>query len=417
MNNEVVVRGPKLMPSEYIARDPRTGKPISKGILSYKDEDIRMLLPSSGPWQRIPVMEIIPLASGDVKKIELPLSGGKGGFAGRIDGIKALNRVLDVDVDRAHEELLNALDDDYPDVRIAALKAMPSFSLRKSVSIFQFLSDRLIDENESVRDASRDCLKLLAPIFPSGCESILRRELRNSSKKYRSDAFEALRLTAKRWPEAGCLHLDELIREEDEDLRRRGSKILKTIASTGGASGWDLISWSLQDEDVQVRRNASQTFSTLASSEPRIAIILVESVIGEEDKIIRKNIIRTLKKLDVQNPRVTRMIIDGARSRDVEMRKACVSQLSIILSGDRLREIAEELLRHETNPELRKKLTSLSIDITMEGTEVEKNRFLAPLEYVEEEVEKEQKSIKNNKLVKGEYDKQELGRRNGEDSR
>ena len=72
---------------------------------------------------------------------------------------------------------------------------------------------------------------------------------------------------------------------------------------------------------------------------------------------------------------------------------------------------------HETNPELRKKLTSLSIDITMEGTEVEKNRFLAPLEYVEEEVEKEQKSIKNNKLVRGEYDKQELGRRNGEGSR
>ena len=117
------------MPSDYIARDPRTGKAISKGVFSYKDEDIRMLLPSSGPWQRIPVIEILPLASGRIKKIELPLSGGKGGFAGRIDGIKALNRVLDADVDRAHEELLNALDDDYPDVRIAALKAMPSFFL------------------------------------------------------------------------------------------------------------------------------------------------------------------------------------------------------------------------------------------------------------------------------------------------
>jgi 3-methyladenine DNA glycosylase AlkC len=359
-------------------------------------------------------MEILPLASGRVKKIELPLKEGRGGFAGRIDGIKALNRVLDIDIDEAHEELLNALDDDYPDVRIAALKAMPSFSLRKSVSIFQFLSDRLIDENESVRDASRDCLKLLAPIFPSGCENILRRELRNLSKEYRGEAFEALRLTAKRWPETGCLHLDELIREEDEDLRRRGSKILKTIASSGGATGWDLISWSLQDEDLQVRRNASQTFSTLARSEPRIATILVEAAIGEEDKMIRKNVIRTLKKLDLQNPRVTRMIIDGARSRDVEMRKACVSQLSIILSGDRLREIAEELLRHETNPELRKKLTSLSIDITMEGTEIEKNKFLAPLEYVEEEIEKEQISTKNNKLFKGEDDKQELGRRNGE---
>jgi len=208
-----------------------------------------------------------------------------------------------------------------------------------------------------------------------------------------------------------------LIREEDADLRRRGSKILKTIASSGGATGWDLISWSLQDEDVQVRRNASQTFITLANSEPRIAIILVESAIGEEDNVIRKNVIRTLKKLDVQNPRVTRMIIDGARSRDVEMRKACVSQLSIILSGDRLREVAEELLRHETNSELRRKLTSLSIDITMEGTEIEKNRFLAPLEYVEDDSDKEQESTKINKLGKGEDDKQELGRRDGEGSR
>ena len=403
------------MPRDYVARDPRTGKAISISTISYKDEDIRMLLPSSGPWQRIPVMDIISLASGKIKRIELPLSEGRSGFAGRIDGIKALNRVLDKDVDKGHSELLNALDDDYPDVRIAALKAMPSFSLRKSAAIFQFLSDRLTDEEESVREVSRDCLKLLAPIFPSGCENILRRELRNPNKEYRTEAFEALRLTAKRWPETGCLHLDELIREEDPDLRRRGSKILKTIASSGGATGWDLISWSLQDEDVQVRRNASQTFNTLSNSEPRIATILVESAIEEEDRVIRKNVIKTLKKLDLQNPRVTRMIIDGARSRDIEMRKACISQLSIILSGDRLREIAEELLRHETNPEMRKKLTSLSIDIAMEGTEVEKNKFLAPLEYVEDEIEKELNSIKINKLNKGEDDKQELGRRDGED--
>ncbi|MFL2974395.1 MAG: hypothetical protein CND89_05805 [Marine Group II euryarchaeote MED-G38] len=405
------------MPRDYVARDPRTGKAINTSILSYKDEDIRMLLPMSGPWQRIPVMDILSLASGKIKKIELPLSEGRSGFAGRIDGIKALNRVLDRDIDKGHAELLNALDDDYPDVRIAALKAMPSFSLRKSVAIFQFLSDRLTDEEESVREASRDCLKLLAPIFPSGCENILRRELRNPNKECRTEAFEALRLTAKRWPETGCLHLDELIREEDPDLRRRGSKILKTIAASGGATGWDLISWSLQDEDVQVRRNASQTFIALSNSEPRIATILVESAIGEEDRVIRKNVIKTLKKLDLQNPRVTRMIIDGARSRDIEMRKACISQLSIILSGDRLREIAEELLRHETNPEMRKKLTSLSVDIAMEGTEGEKNKFLAPLEYVEDEIEKELNSTKINKLSKGEDDKQELGRPNGEGSR
>ena len=402
---------------DYIARDPRTGKVIQKLNQTFKDEDIRALLPQSGPWQRIPVQDIILLASGKVKKIELPINEGKGGFAGRIDGIKALNRVMESEVDKAHSILLEALDDDYPDVRIAALKAMPSLSLRKSFTIFQFLSDRLADENDAVREASRECLKLLSPIFPSGCEDIIRRELRSSIIINRSDAFEALRLTSKRWPQAGCLHLDELIREEDRDLRRRGSKILKTIAVKGGATGWDLISWSLQDEDIQVRRNAAQTFTKLVSVEPRIATILVEAAIEEDDPIIRKNVIKALKRLDMQNPRVTRMIIDGARSRDVEFRKACISQLSIILSGGALREVAEDLLRHETVPDLRKKLSSLAVDIAMEGTEIQKNQFLSPLDYVEEEEEKQFQTTKIHKLNKGEDDKQELSRRDSEDSR
>ena len=407
--------GRNKMSREYIARDPRTGKAIQKFNQTYQDEDIRALLPQSGPWQRIPLQDILLLASGKVKKIELPINDGRGGFAGRIDGIKALNRVVESDVDKAHSILLDALDDDYPDVRIAALKSMPSFSLRKSTSIFQYLSDRLMDENDAVREESRECLKLLSPIFPSGCEDILRRELRSQIMTSRGDAFEALRLTAKRWPEAGCLHLDELIREEETDLRRRGSKILKTIAANGGATGWDLISWSLQDEDIQVRRNASQTFTKLVVSEPRIATILVESAIEEDDNVIRKAVIKTLKRLDMQNPRVTRMIIDGARSRDVEFRKACIGQLSIILSGDRLREVAEELLRHETDFELRKKLTSLSVDITMEGTESQKNQFLAALDYVDDEEEKSIEMLKPNKKIKGEDDKRELVRQDRED--
>ena len=211
--------------------------------------------------------------------------------------------------------------------------------------------------------------------------------------------------------------MDELIREEDRDLRRRGSKILKTIAVKGGATGWDLISWSLQDEDIQVRRNAAQTFTKLVSVEPRIATILVEAAIEEDDPIIRKNVIKALKRLDMQNPRVTRMIIDGARSRDVEFRKACISQLSIILSGGALREVAEDLLRHETVPDLRKKLSSLAVDIAMEGTEIQKNQFLSPLDYVEEEEEKQFQTTKIHKLNKGEDDKQELSRRDSEDSR
>ena len=211
--------------------------------------------------------------------------------------------------------------------------------------------------------------------------------------------------------------MDELIREDEVDLRRRGSKILRNIAAKGGPTGWDLIGWSLEDEDAQVRRNASQCLVTLANSEPRIALILVEHALNDDDTKVRNSVIRAMKKLDMQSPRVTDMIIRGARSRDLNLRTACISQLSIILTGDRLRESAAELLRQETDPALRKRLAALSIDLELDGTETEKNRFLAPVEKVDDdEIQEFTMPIKLDK-PKGEHDKQKASRPKPEDLR
>ena len=371
------------MARDYIARDPKTGRPINRRS-AVKQVDIRSMLPPSGVWERIPRRDIVPLASGQVKMVEIPRSEG-GGLARRIDGILALNRVLPAMVTDAHTALCEALDDDEGVIRIAGLKAMPSFAIKKHEDLFMYLSDRLLEENEHVRKAARECLRKVAPIFPSGCEEILRRELRHETKQHRDDAFATLKDTSQNWAETGCLHIDELIREEDVDLRRRGAKILRTITAKGGATGWDLISWSLQDEDAQVRRSASACLPRLANVESRVATIFVEASMFDEDSGVKKNIIRTLKTLDMENPRVAQLIQDGARDRDPVLRKACIDQLSIILTGDKLREVAAELLRQETRPDLRTKLERLSRDVDWEGTEDEKNRALAPLDKVPEE--------------------------------
>ena len=398
----------------YIARDPRTGKPIRQQRLD-SDVDIRGLLPETGLWQRIPAHEILPLARGETESLELSRGDG-GGFARRSDGIKALHRVLDSQIDSAHKVLLDALDDDTIEIRIAALKILPVFAVKKHESLLHCLSDRLLEDEEQVRDAARECFLKVAPVFPSGCENILRRELRDTRTDHRANAFETLRQTANSWPETGCLHLDELIREEDVDLRRRGSKILRSIAAGAGATGWDLIGWSLEDEDAQVRRNASNTLITLTKTEPLIATIFIEAAITDDDVGVRKSVIRAMKKLDMQNPRVTKMIVDGARSRDYTLRKACIDQLSIVLSGERLRETAAELERQETRTDLRKRLTSLARDVEMDGSEEEKNRFLAPLDRVEPPSEELDAPRSGDAPAEGEHDKQQLGRPHSEDS-
>ena len=107
-------------------------------------------------------------------------------------------------------------------IRVAGLKAMPSFAIKKHDDLFIFLSDRLLEENEHVRKAARECLRKVAPVFPSGCGKLsTRRELRHENKQHRNDAFSTLQDTSQNWVGAGCLHLDELIREEDVDLRRK----------------------------------------------------------------------------------------------------------------------------------------------------------------------------------------------------
>ena len=402
------------MHREYIARDPRTGKRIGEGKKrGKKSSGFAALSPDSGPWQRLEISEILPLATGESEKVEF-LIDGKRWMLGRIDAIKALSKVGERDVEKAYETLIDALEDNFPDVRIAALKTLPSFSLRKRGILLHCLSDRLLDDEESVRGEAMNCLKKIAPLFPSGCEDMLRRELRDKRKEHRDNAFGALKLTAREWPEVGCLHLDEIIRESDVDLRIRGSLILRTIAPKGGAEAWDLITWSLQDEEVRVRRNAAKTLTVLADVEPRVAIILVESSLGENDRGIRNSVIKALRKLDIQSPRVVQMILKGASDEDLEMRKACVGQIAIILSGQELREAAGELLKKERDPGLRKRLQSLALDPDFEGSEEEKNRKLAPAEYVPKE--DEDMALPHPPTL-GEDDKRQSGRPASEESR
>ena len=132
--------------------------------------------------------DILPLATGEFSKVEVS-SDGRKLTLGRIDAIKALSTVPKKDTQEAYEALVEALEDDFPDVRIAALKSLPSFALRMQGILFHCLSDRLLDDELPVQEEAMNCLKKVAPLFPSGCEGILRRELRDTRKPHRDNAF------------------------------------------------------------------------------------------------------------------------------------------------------------------------------------------------------------------------------------
>ena len=382
MNN---AKEAEIMAHEYIPRDPRTGRPLVTGRRRRKVVDTAYR-PSEGVWDAISIPDVLPLATGALKACEVQW-GNQPHLVSRLDGVRALPRVSRKSEVETHQALVGALSDLKPEVRIAGLFALPYCALNIVTDLFEHLHELLEDVDFSVRKAASDCLATVAPVFPSATEETLRRELR-SSVGYRSKAaFKGLRDLCQVWPEVVVVHLDELLREDDVPLRTEASKLLPRLSKTRSAAVWDLIGWSLQDEAATVRVHAARTLATLANSAPRLAAILLETALFDEDDAVRTHALRSLNRMDVTGFRMKRLCLDGARDRHRSIRQTCILMLPRLLIESEVREHANQLLLQETDPELCDLLRGMIIDLQLEGSEEEKNRFLAPLPVDEQRME------------------------------
>tara|TARA_B100000519_G_scaffold75868_1_gene65303 strand:- start:796 stop:2064 length:1269 start_codon:yes stop_codon:yes gene_type:complete len=369
------------MMREYIARDPKTGKPLRTGRkrshgleLAYK--------PGEGAWDALPLDRILPLATGDAD-IESVIWRDKERLLRRTDAVRALPRIRGKDQQLAHRALESALGDLNPRLRIAGLESLPYCALQHSDSLFEHLHELLEDIDLDVQKAAQKCLIIVAPVFPSVTEGTLRRELRVSEKPRQRSAFEALKQISSSWPEVAELHIDELIREEEGELRGLAAALLPRLAKHKSATLWDLVGWCLQDEAVVVRRHAARALVPLAEHAPKVTQIALEIAFFDDDEQVRNSALKASRKLDPNSFRMQRIITDGTRHSDRNIRLSCIKMLPVIMVDAEVRIMASELLHQETDAEIKALLQELMIDESLEGTEAEKNAFLAPAEKVE----------------------------------
>ena len=366
---------------EYIARDPKTGKPLRTGRkrshgleLAYK--------PGEGAWDALPLDRILPLATGDTD-IESVIWRDKERLLRRTDAVRALPRIRGKDQQLAHRALESALGDLNPRLRIAGLESLPYCALQHSDSLFEHLHELLEDIDLDVQKAAQKCLIIVAPVFPSVTEGTLRRELRVSEKPRQRSAFEALKQISSSWPEVAELHIDELIREEEGELRGLAAALLPRLAKHKSATLWDLVGWCLQDEAVVVRRHAARALVPLAEHAPKVTQIALEIAFFDDDEQVRNSALKASRKLDPNSFRMQRIITDGTRHSDRNIRLSCIKMLPVIMVDAEVRIMASELLHQETDAEIKALLQELMIDESLEGTEAEKNAFLAPAEKAE----------------------------------
>ena len=363
-----------IMSREYIARDPRTGRPINVGSnrRQRKKREVR-----EGPWMAIPPQAVIPLATGELEEYKVGWKE-KDHFMGRLDGIKALSNLAGAMAIEGHKILLDCLMDDDPKIRAAGLFALPSVAESKPNELFDHLSVLLDDKDASVRRAASECLKIVAPTFPSATDSTLAFELRHHVRQRRDAAFAGLGELCVTWPEVACDHIDELLQEDSLDLRRKASGLLRRVLSKGGAAAWDLIGWALEDEDVETRRNAAKCLVPLAHKEQRIATILAERAILDSDSKVMVSAIKCVEVLDTDHGRAKDLVLAGCTHKNPSVRMACVKILPRLMGDEILRNHCNALLRDEKDDKIRKELQEMAFDAQIEGTEAQKNSFLAP---------------------------------------
>ena len=376
---------------EYIARDPRTGLPLNVGNKKKSRKKV-LQKTETGPWQGLRKQDIIPLAKGDIKTAKSVWTD-KDYQLTQADGVRALQMLKGFASKEAHKVLLVSFENDDPAIRIAALKALPEVAIQKSDEMFDWLSVLLDDDDVNVSMAASKALVISAPVFPSAVETILVNELRSSIDFRQKNAWEALKGLSETWPEVVCIHIDSLMLETDEKIRIKASKLLRKVMKKGGSSAWDLVSWALNDESDEVRRIAAKTLPTLANHEPRVATLFAERAVVDSDPAVRISAIKAIQNLDKDNGRAQDIVLSGTRSKDLQVRIACINLLPRLLSEDVLRVTAEELLRTEKNSQLIKSLKEMVFDAEIEGTEAQKNSYLAaalPVPQIDREIAESQ---------------------------
>ncbi len=362
------------MVKDYIARDPRTGKPIHVTNTKVVEASFE---PIEGPWSALRPEDIMSLADGSLDQREV-LWLGASHVMSRQHGVRALSTVPQSMVRAAHGLLLMAFEDDDEVIRVSALEVLPEFAVRRSDDLFDWLSVLLDDDSVKVRNAASNALARAAPTFPSAVQSSLENELRSEVPYRHKAAWKGLTALTETWPEVVADHIDTLLLEPDVKMRRKAAGLLRKVLSKKSSAVWDLISWSLNDDDAIVRRTAAKTLPALARQDVRMATMFAERAIVDPDAEVRLAAIKAIQKLDKDHGRARDLIVAGARSKDLRVRKACVELLPRLMGEDELRIFATDLLKTETNEDLIKSLDEMRFDASLEGTEAQKNAALAP---------------------------------------
>ena len=373
MDGDMQAKG-TTMARKYIARDPRTGKPIEVASSTHNDIAYE---PVKGKWSALIPADIMSLAEGSLESRTVRWKETTYTLTRR-HGVRALSSVPKSMIVPAHGLLLRALEDDEPDVRMAALEVLPEFAVRRSDELFDWLSVLLDDDHPGVQRAASEALARAAPTFPSGVRSSLANELRSNHAQRRKTAWKGLDGLAKTWPDVVAEHLDSLFLEEDVELRRKSAKMLNTIVSRKTSVVWDLVSWALSDDDVQVRRTVAKSLPRLAKQDVRMGTVFAERAIVDADADVRLSAIKTIEKLNRGHGRARDLILAGARSDDVRVRRSCIVMLPKLMNEDDLRILVDDLLKTEQDPGLVQTLLQFRFDAMLEGTEEEKNAALSP---------------------------------------
>ena len=105
---------------------------------------------------------------------------------------------------------------------------------------------------------------------------------------------------------------------------------------------------------------------------------IVTAFITITDSKVMLAAIRCIEVLDTDHGRAKDLVLNGCVHKNSSVRLACIKILPRLMGDEVLRNHCNALLREEKDAKIRAELKQMAFDAEMEGTEAQKNAYLAP---------------------------------------
>jgi NLR family CARD domain-containing protein 3 len=247
---------------------------------------------------------------------------------------EALGQVGQADPQAVIPALLEALKDENSFVKKAAAEALGQVGHADPQAVIPALFEALKDKKGWVRIAAAEALGQVGHADPQAVIPALFEALKDKKGWVRIAAAEALRQVGHADPEAVILPLLEILKDKDHEVKSAAAGALGKVGQTNPKAVIPPLLEALKDKDPEVKSAASRALGEIGQTNPEAVIPHLLEALKDKDPEVKSAAVEALSEIGQTNPKaVIPPLLEALKDKDPGVRRHGVAVLVLDLES------------------------------------------------------------------------------------